>query len=454
MKREKLIPIIIVIAVVVIIAAAGVYFAAKPALWQQALVELEISEPDVGGLAASGFIEAEEVSVAPEWGGRVLELLVDEGNEVESEQVLARLDTALLEAQIEAARAALDMAQARLDRVEAGARVEQIQQAKAGLAQAEAARDGAYQAWQDTIAIRDNPQELNARIIQAQAQVNASESALNQAVAMKDAAVIAHDSYWNAKEMLNEAEEKLNEIPEPYRPSLPGLSLDTNLIPNQYWKAWVGVNSAGAAYDGARAALNDLYAMRNNPQELNKQVDAAEAQYRAAEAAVQQAQAQLDAVQSGATKEEIAVVKAQVEQAQAALDALMTMRDKLTITAPVGGLVLECNIHEGELSAPGGTLLTLGDLDKVTLTVYVPEDELGSVKIGQQVEVQVDSFPEQTFTGKVIDIASEAEFTPRNVQTQEERVNMVFAVDVQIPNSDHVLKPGVPADAVIITQEQ
>jgi len=90
----------------------------------------------------------------------------------------------------------------------------------------------------------------------------------------------------------------------------------------------------------------------------------------------------------------------------------------------------------------------------VTLTVYVPEDKLGYVNVGQEVEIQVDSFPERTFTGNVIAIAHEAEFTPRNVQTQEERVNMVFAVDVQIPNPDHSLKPGLPADAVIITEEQ
>jgi len=96
----------------------------------------------------------------------------------------------------------------------------------------------------------------------------------------------------------------------------------------------------------------------------------------------------------------------------------------------------------------------LGDLDKVTLTVYVPEDRLGQVQIGQQVEVRVDSFPERWFIGSVMAIAHEAEFTPRNVQTQEERVNMVFAVDVDILNPDHALKPGLPADAVIITEEQ
>jgi multidrug efflux pump subunit AcrA (membrane-fusion protein) len=384
----------------------------------------------------------------------VVELMVDEGDEVEADQVLVQLDEMLLETKIEAARAALDVAEAKLAQAETGARPEQIRKAEAELAQTEAARDGAYQAWQDLIAIRDNPQELDARIAQAKAQVAAAEAKLTQTTALKDATEIAYDAYNDGMEALNEAREELEQIPEPFRPSLPGVHLDAHLIPNQYWKAWVGVNSAQAGLDGARAALNDLYAMRNNPQELNAQVDAAESQYRAAEAAVQMAQAQVDALRAGATKEEIAIVEAQVEQAQASLDALLVLQDKMTITAPVGGLVLELSIHEGELAAPGATVLTLGDLDKVTLTVYVPEDKLGQVHTGQEVEVRVDSFPERTFTGAVVAIANEAEFTPRNVQTQEERVNMVFAIDVDIPNTDHALKPGLPADAVIITEEQ
>ncbi|MBE9508163.1 MAG: efflux RND transporter periplasmic adaptor subunit, partial [Chloroflexi bacterium] len=428
MKRKRIVLIVIAAVVVIVVATAGIYFATSPAAWRKVLAQMELGEPEAGGLTASGFIEAEEVSIAPELGGRVVELLVDEGDEAEAGQVLVRLDGALLEAQIEVVQATLDVAQSGLAQAVAGARPEQIRQAEATLAQAEAARDGAYQAWQDSIAIRDNPQELDAQIAQVKAQVAAAEAALAQAVALKDAAQIGQDAYDDALEALSEAKEQLEQIPEPLRPPLPGLPMGFHFIPNAYWKSWVGVNTAGAAYDGAVAALNDLYAIRNNPQELNGQVDAAEAQYRAAEAAVQMAQAQVDALRAGATEEEIAIAEAQVEQAQAALDALMMLHDKQTIVAPVGGLVLERSIHEGELAAPGATLLTLGDLDQVTLTVYVPENRLGQVLIGQRVEVRVDSFPERVFTGTVVAIAHEAEFTPRNVQTQEERVNMVFAV--------------------------
>jgi multidrug resistance efflux pump len=457
MKRERLIPLIIVALVVLVAAAAGFYFFQNPSAWESTLTQLDLAEPTEAGLTASGFIEAEEVDIAPQLGGRVAELLVEEGDDVEAGQLLARIDGTLLEAQIGSARAGVEIAEAQLAQVRAGARPQQIRQAEAGLAQAVAARDGALQAWRDARAIRDNPQELEAQIAGARSAVASAEAQLAEAVALKDAAAIARDSYWDAREEFEEAKEELEEIPEPLRPDMPDeipAQLEFHLIPNQYWKAWVGVNSAKAQLQAARSSLANLLEMRDNVQELNAQVDAAKTAYERAKAGVQQAEAGLAALRSGATQEEIAAAKAQVEQARAALNKLLTEQEKLAVVAPVGGMVLQLNIHQGELAAPAATILTLGDLDQVTLTVYVPEDKLGQVNVGQEVKVQVDSFPDQVFEGTVVAIASEAEFTPRNVQTEEERVNMVFAVDVTIPNPDHKLKPGVPADATIITEEQ
>ncbi|HIE37570.1 MAG TPA: HlyD family efflux transporter periplasmic adaptor subunit, partial [Anaerolineae bacterium] len=162
----------------------------------------------------------------------------------------------------------------------------------------------------------------------------------------------------------------------------------------------------------------------------------------------------LERLRAGAAEEEVAAAEAQVEQAQARLESVRVLLEKLTLTAPVSGRVLEVIGHEGELATPGGTLITLADLDPVTLTVYVPENRLGQVQVGQRVEVRVDSFPDRIFLGWVTTIAGEAEFTPRNIQTEEERVNMVFAVKVTIPNPGHALKPGMPVDAVILPQEQ
>jgi len=206
---------------------------------------------------------------------------------------------------------------------------------------------------------------------------------------------------------------------------------------------------AQAARDGTQVALEDLLAVRENPQELDTQVDVAKAQYERAEAAVQAAQAQLEALKTGATQEQIAVAEAQVKQVQAAVDLLKVQLDKMTLTSPTSGLVMERTVHRGEMAVAGATLMTIANLDEVTLTIYIPEDEIGKVKVGQTVEVNVDSFPGKVFEGQVNYIASEAEFTPKNVQTKKERVNMVFAVKVKIPNPEHELKPGMPADALI-----
>jgi len=461
MKRKYIVLIVIVAFTLLGAGAAAYHFLRNPSTWGSTLAQLDLAEPTKGDLTASGFIEAEEINIAPQIGGRVVTLFVREGDDVAAGNLLARFSGTVLEAQIASGRAEVKIAEAKLAKVQAGAGVEQIQLAEAGLAQAIAARQGAYQAWEDVQALRDNQQELDAQIAQARWAVRAAEAGLAEAIALKDAAEIAEENYSDAKDEYPDVKERLEKqfgyLPKPQRPDLPNdipAQLSFHMIPYQYWKAWVGVNTAEARLQGARSSLSDLLAMRETPQELDTQVDAAETRYRRAGAGVREAKAQLAALRSGATQEEIAAAESQVEQARASLNRLLAEREKLTILAPVGGLVLERNIHEGELAAPGATILTLGDLDHVTLTVYVPEDQLGRINVGQRVEVQVDSFPDQVFLGTLVAIASKAEFTPSNVQTQEERVNMVFAVDVSIPNPDHKLKPGVPADATIITAEQ
>ena len=165
------------------------------------------------------------------------------------------------------------------------------------------------------------------------------------------------------------------------------------------------------------------------------------------------AHAQENGLKIGATPEQIAAVEAQVEVARAALLALQVQLQKLTLESPISGLVLARLVQVGEVALPGAPLLTLADLENVTLTLYVPEDQLGQVQLGQPVSVTVDAYPDQVFPGTVILIASEAEFTPKNVQTREERVSMVFAVQVDLPNADLRLKPGMPADALLpVTQ--
>ncbi len=124
--------------------------------------------------------------------------------------------------------------------------------------------------------------------------------------------------------------------------------------------------------------------------------------------------------------------------------------DKMTLRSPLDGVVGRRSIHVGEVVSPGSTLMVVTQLEQAELTLYVPEQQIGRVKVGQKVDVRVDSFPGESFPGEVTFINSKAEFTPRNVQTQRDRMNLVFAVKVKIPNPDLRLKPGMPADATIV----
>lgn len=124
----------------------------------------------------------------------------------------------------------------------------------------------------------------------------------------------------------------------------------------------------------------------------------------------------------------------------------MTKKDQIQIRAPIDGMVVDLSVHEREVAARGATLVTLANLDAVTLEVYLPETQIGLVHLGSPVQVRVDSF-DRDFKGTVSHIADGAQFTPRNVATKEERVNLVFAVQIDLDNVDGALKPGMPADA-------
>jgi HlyD family secretion protein len=199
----------------------------------------------------------------------------------------------------------------------------------------------------------------------------------------------------------------------------------------------------------AGAVLQDLLRLKNDPQEAQLEVTQAEAAYQTAQAGVGVAQRQLETLKAGPRGEQVAVAEAQLKQAEAGLTALQVQRGQHTLVAPVSGWAVERSAHQGEMAAPGQPLLTLADLSRLTLTVYVPEPEIGRVSIGQAVPVLVDTFPDQPFAGRVTSIGDQAEFTPKNVQTRQERANTVFAVKITLDSPDLRLKPGMPADAIL-----
>jgi HlyD family secretion protein len=121
----------------------------------------------------------------------------------------------------------------------------------------------------------------------------------------------------------------------------------------------------------------------------------------------------------------------------------------MNLKTPVQGVVLRKNVEAGETVIAGTPIFTIGDLEHPWVKIYVKEDKLGLVKLGQKGEVRVDTYPGKVFTGRVTYISSEAEFTPKNVQTQEERVKLVFGVKVRVDNPNQELKPGMPADVSI-----
>lgn len=380
-------------------------------------------------LEVSGTIEAEEVFVVPEIGGRVLEVLVEEGQRVEAGQALVRLDESVLLAQQGQALATLEAARANLEAVSAGPQETVVRRAEAALAQARAQHEGALSAWWNARAIRNNPQDLDARIDEARTQVALAREELDAARARLKAAEIVRDRYQNDGSL---------EGKERYR-----------IESERVQAAQAQVEATEKRLEAAQATLRLLLQVRQNPVALEVQVKAAEAQARVARAGVRVAEAGLALAKAGPRPEEVEMAAAQVEQAEAAVDLVKVQLAKQTLRAPVDGVVSRLLVREGEVALPGSTVCILADLDVVELVVYVPEARIGWVRVGQEAEVTVDSFPGRVFLGKVSYISQEAEFTPRNVQTTEERAKTVFAVKVRIPNPDGSLKAGMPADAVI-----
>ena len=180
-----------------------------------------------------------------------------------------------------------------------------------------------------------------------------------------------------------------------------------------------------------------------------KQGDDAAARLTVAAAQKNTAGQALKKLQQFARPEEIRAARARLDQAVAQADLLKKAIADCAIAAPVDGLVTRQPIEAGELVQAGATVLTVSDLDRVHLMIYVTAKELARVKLGQTAQVTIDSAPGRKFAGKVTYISSEAEFTPKNIQTKEDRAKLVFRVKVEIDNPEGALKPGLPADAVI-----
>jgi HlyD family secretion protein len=174
-----------------------------------------------------------------------------------------------------------------------------------------------------------------------------------------------------------------------------------------------------------------------------------EAQLKVAEAKAAEAAERLKLVQAGPRAETILQARARAAQAQAAVALAETQLDHTRLVSPMAGVVLSHNIEPGEFVAAGTPVVTVADTVHVWVRAYLDQSDLGRVRHGQKVVVRTDSFPGRDFAGTVGFIASEAEFTPKTVQTPKERVKLVFRLKVDVENPKDELKPGMPADVVI-----
>ena len=213
--------------------------------------------------------------------------------------------------------------------------------------------------------------------------------------------------------------------------------------------------------EDARAAVSSAEATRSMTErefqrndQLFKQnliaaqdVDRARQAYEVARAQERSAREKLALILEGSRPDQIDAARWQVTQAESALAQAQSRLREAQVISPIDGVVLRKNLEAGETANPGVPILTLVNPKDVWLRAYVPEPEVGRLKVGDTAILRVDAFPNRVFSGRLIEIGSEAEYTPRNVQTKKERVNLVFRIKIQIDNPEGILKPGLPADA-------
>jgi HlyD family secretion protein len=176
-----------------------------------------------------------------------------------------------------------------------------------------------------------------------------------------------------------------------------------------------------------------------------EEIDTARSRLAEGEAALRLSQSNLQKIQ--AAEQEVEAARAQMASANAALSVAEIQLARTELHAPYAGIILSRNVEPGEVVSPSQEVLSMADLSRVDLKVFVGETEIGKIKPGRPVDVKIDTFPDKTYTGRVAFISPQAEFTPKIIQTHKERVKLVYLVKVSIPNPDLELKSGMPADA-------
>ncbi|MFZ5644489.1 MAG: HlyD family secretion protein [Bacillota bacterium] len=200
-------------------------------------------------------------------------------------------------------------------------------------------------------------------------------------------------------------------------------------------------DKAGSDYERAR----DLYEVGAIPQ---SELEKLETGYKVAKNQLDSAKARLGILESGSRPDQIKATEIELERSKTVLKSTEALLEDTVITSPIDGTVVTRNFEPGEFVSAGAAVVTVADLNNLWIRVYVSTDDLPTVSIGQQVSFSVSGLNEE-FYGTISEIASKGEFTPKTIQTREERTNIVYAVKVKIDNNSGIFKPGMPADVVI-----
>jgi HlyD family secretion protein len=384
----------ILVVLIVVLVAVGAYlsFFKRP------------SPNEKNRLVLSGNIELTEVNIAFKTSGKLIERTVDEGDLVKKGQVIARLDRDQLLAQRDREAAGLQAATAQLAQAETSLAWQRENQA-ADLQQRKADLE-AYEARLQELKNGARPQE----IAEVKAAVESAQSEYERA--RRD---------WERAQTLYKNDD-----------------ISTAQY-DQYRSRW---ESGDAAWKQAKERQALVLA---GPRQ--EQIDAATAQVQRARAAVRMVET--NALEIKRREQELPMRRAEIARAQANLALIDSQLADTIAVSPVDGVVLVKSADVGEVIAAGTTVVTVGDIDHPWLRAYINEPDQGRVKLGMKVDVTTDSHPGKIYQGRLSFISSEAEFTPKQIQTQEERVKLVYRIKIDVENPNRELKSNMPADAVI-----
>lgn len=434
-------------------------------------------------VSASGTIEAIEMDISPRVGGRIATLNVDEGDAVKKGQVIAVLDAAELSARVSQAEGAVSSAEARLADLVKGSREEQIRQASANYQIALAGARGAKDVYGTATESYYKSTELKSNLAMAQANYKASARLRDAAAAglalvqkgpRREEIDRLKANVGQARAQLTSAEQDYQRFASLYKDgAISGQQFDTVVAkrdslrasleaadamynegiagarPEELDTAKARLAEANARFAGAKDVLSAAKEAYTDRLESLQRVQTTRSSNASANAQVDAAKAALDLTLAGATSDAIKAARGQVEQAHGALAEAKSLLSQATILAPEDGVVTVKSREIGEVVSPGTPLVRIADLSKVWLRVYAPLTTLGKIKIGQSASVSADTYKGKVYKGTVASIKEDPEFTPRNVQTVEERVKFVYAIRINIDNKSRELKPGMPADAEI-----